>query len=311
MGKSYGSGLERSIAANLWDEGARAAAGPTVCLLLTYRRQTERPAGEIVIAIGTDRAARDSERCCIAGDGGIAQPYDGAALRRDAGSIAANDGPIHINGGVVGHNSTSGIVAERRIENVDCRSHIRAESGENIIHQPDVVQDHEIRNPGRRADNDPVVEIVMDGSVDDGRDRIWRAAFDADAALPRFGNVAVLYEQPGARKKLDSPRIRAGAGSGAIDREVAQHDRIRRGSADHDSIGAAREDARYNSATAIDGDGFRDGDRAIAGWVQGVDLTPGGGLRDRTSEGLARSRPAARIHIVADTGNPRTRRLGG
>src|SRR5262249_52232293 len=103
------------------------------------------------------------------------------------------------------------------------------------------------------------------------------------------------------------------AGAGAVDGETAHvHDdgsgRRRGAVVDVYTVGAGRQDGAERAA-AVEGYRLGDGDGAEAARIEAVDLTAGGGLRDRSGEGLARRCAAARVNVVADARYPGSRRL--
>src|SRR5437588_2499835 len=98
-----------------------------------------------------------------------------------------------------------------------------------------------------------------------------------------------------------------------VNGEVSQnHDGSRRISrhVDYHTIGAAAENrAEARAGSAVNREGFSNGDGTEATWIQNVNLSAFCGLGNRSRKGLARRGAAAWVNVVADAGYPGARCL--
>jgi hypothetical protein len=131
-----------------------------------------------------------------------------------------------------------------------------------------------------------------------------------DVARPRrrkeFADTALFDVKGAAGNEPDAVQRRDRHRADEI--KAAQHHDIVHASIDNDAIAAADDDASLDVG-AVDRHRLGDGHGAEAAGIDAVDLAAGGGLRNRSGEGLAGRRAAARIGVVADAGYPGAGRL--
>ena len=172
-------------------------------------------------------------------------------------------------------------IAERRLDRAGTRtrygnagaSHV-PESGVHDVQRPGGAP---IVDTGRRGAEIAIEQTVLD--IDE--------APGAPAENPDADDAGVKALEVDVAEVHGLPRVRYGKGvEGNID-----------------AVRSGMED-RGEHLVTIDRDRFGDGQRAEATGIEAVDLAVHGRLRDRTREGLARRRAAARIGVIADTRHP-------
>jgi len=171
-----------------------------------------------------------------------------------------------------------------RDENCVRTAAVRSQTGSPVVSDRDVIQS-QVAAVGRPED------ALVNESVDD-------YIFERDLGLSSVGagNVDAANTRPCAATCAAATR--------PVDRDAAQahgSERIegdRRGEIDGNARRPAGEN-RSERPAAVNGDGFRDRQRAEAVRIECVNLAVNGRLRKGTGKGLARSSAAARVRIAA------------
>jgi len=250
----------------------------------------------------------------ITGDGQVIHTDRRASRTDDPGPVIGRHAVPDVHDRRAGTSREAGIRVARR-DTVADRSRGRTIplKAENVEFQPDVVERsfHDGAHGGidENASTRTLAVVADDRILDEnlgGGARSGRR--DLDARTVRATEVvdcALLdVERAKAAEHLDTVQ----AGPEPFDVEAAQHHVAGRRRVDDDGVRAGHQHAGLK---AFAGDGDRLGNRhsAEATGIEDVDLAAGGGLRDGARERLAGGRAAARVGVVADTGDPGPGRL--
>src|SRR5260221_8619182 len=144
--------------------------------------------------------------------------------------------------------------------------------------------------------------VVLEHGVDDVRRGLESLIErNIDPVLGEAENETILHVQILTGKEPNSVE----SGPDTVNSEVAKnHDVGLRIGLDYDSVSAAHKHGSDLASAAVNGDGFGDGDCAEPAWIQSVNLSARGGLRDGAGESLTGSCAAARVGIVSHTRYP-------
>src|SRR5262249_49403058 len=129
-----------------------------------------------------------------------------------------------------------------------------------------------------------------------------RTRRDVDSIVGETEDFAVLHKEGFTSQKPDA----IDSASDTVDPEIPQDHHVRRSGLDNDAVGTANQYRGHLASAAVNCNSLGDSDRAVAGRIQGVNLTAQGGLGDGAGKSLAWCCAAARVGIVADARYPRT-----